>query len=301
MNKRKINNYFNKTIIFLIVLIVGIFFKDKVGDVSFAFKDNDIQITDKSNLEIYFFDVGQADSIFIKNNDDTMLIDGGNNADGNNLVNYLRDELKIKDIDIIVGTHPHEDHIGGMDEVIDSFSIGKIYLPDATTTSKTFESLLDSIEKKDYNISIPIEDEVFELGNLKFKVIYTGSDENDLNNTSIVLKMIFGNTSYLFTGDATSKTEKLILDKDINVDVLKVGHHGSKYSTTDKFLEKVKPKYAIIQVGKDNNYNHPNKETLERLDKYNVKVYRTDIDNTIKLISDGNKITFTSLETNIDG
>jgi len=293
MNKK------NKIIVFLIILIIGLFFNNKLKE-SFAFKEND-QLLINSNLEIYFFDVGQADSILIKNNNDTVLIDGGNNEDGENLVNYLMNDLKLDNIDIIVGTNPHEDHIGGLDKIIDNFDIAKIYLPDAISTSKTFEDLLESIDNKGYNITIPIIDEVFELGNLKFKVIYTGSDESDLNNTSIVLKLMFGNTSYLFTGDATSKTEKIIMNKDIEVDVLKVGHHGSNYSSIDDFLDVVKPKFAIIQVGKNNSYGHPSNEVLDRLNYRNIKIYRTDLDGTIKLISDGNNISFEFLDTKIDG
>lgn len=290
-----------KVVIFFIILFCAILFKDRVGDISFAFKEDGVQVIDNSNLEIYFFDVGQADSILIKNNSDTMLIDAGNNSDGDNLVNYIKNEVGLSDIDIVVGTHPHEDHIGGLDDIISSFDIGKVYLPDAISTSKTFEDVLDVIEKNDYSINVPIIDEVFELGNLKFKVIYTGSDESDLNNTSIVLKMLFGNTSYLFTGDATSKTEKKILDKDIDVDVLKIGHHGSNYSSTDDFLDKVSPKYAIIQVGTNNVYGHPHQNILDKLTERNIKIYRTDLDGTIKLISDGNKIEFKKLATNIDG
>jgi len=301
MNLKNINKSLNKIIIFLIILIVGVFFKDKVDNISFAFNEDDNQIVDTSNLEIYYFDVGQADSIFIKNNDYTMLIDAGNNEDGNHLVNYLKNDIKLSNIDVVIGTHPHEDHIGGLDDVINGFDVGKIYLPDAISTSKTFEDLIDSIEKKSYKINVPIEDEVFELGDMNFKVLYSGSDESDLNNTSIVLKMNFGNTSYLFTGDATSKTEKKLLDKDIKADVLKVGHHGSSYSTSDTFLNKVNPKYAVIQVGDNNSYNHPTKETLDKLNKNGIKIYRTDIDGTIKLVSDGNNISFELIDTNLDG
>lgn len=301
MNGKKLNKSLNKIIVILFVLIGGVIINDKVGDISFAFKEENNEIIDNSSLEIYFFDVGQADSILIKNNDNSMLIDAGNNEDGENLVNYLKDELKLNDIDIVIGTHPHEDHIGGLDNIIDNFDIGKIYLPDATTTSKTFSDVLDSIENKNYSVSIPIEDEVFDLGNMKFKVIYVGSDESDLNNTSIVLRMSFGNTVYLFTGDATSKTENNILDKEIEADVLKVGHHGSSYSTTNDFLDKVNPKYAIIQVGENNSYGHPNDDILEKLKTRNIKVYRTDLDGTIKLISDGTKISFETIDTDIDG
>ena len=238
--------------------------------------------------------------ILINNNEDTMLIDAGNNSDGDNIVDFIK-ELKIKDIDILVGTHPHEDHIGGLDNIIKNFDIGKIYMPDATTNTKTFEDVIDRIEEKEYNINVPEIDEIFNLGNMKFKVIYTGTDESDLNNTSIVLNMTFGNTSYLFTGDATEVTEEKILNKDIKSDVLKVGHHGSSYSTTDEFLNTVNPKYGIISVGKDNKYNHPSDKTIKKLNEHNIETYRTDIEGTIKLTSNGDNIKIEKLNINLDG
>ncbi len=276
-----------------IELVGGTIIEAELGQV---YENNDI--SDNSFLEIYYFNVGQADSILLNNDDYTMLIDAGNNSDGDNINKFIS-ELGIKDIDVIVGTHPHEDHIGGLDDIISNFDIGEIYLPDVTTTSKTFESLLDVIEEKNYEITIPKIDEEFNLKDMKFKVIYTGNSEDDLNNSSIVLKMEYGNTSYLFMGDAESKVEKLILDKDIKVDVLKVGHHGSNYSTSDIFLKKVNPRYAIISVGKDNKYKHPAEETLEKLK--NIETYRTDIDGTIKLVSDGNNISIEKLDVSLDG
>lgn len=230
-----------------------------------------------------------------------MLIDGGNQSDGKNLVKYLEEDLNINDIDILVGTHSHEDHIGGLPDVINSLEIGKIYLPNATTTTKIFEKLLDTIEENNYKITVPKINEEFNLNNMNFKVIYTGTDESDLNNTSIVLKLKYGKTSYLFTGDATKTTEEKILDKDITSDVLKIGHHGSSYSTTEEFLNKVNPKYAIIQVGTNNKYNHPSKQTLDKLNKKNIKIYRTDENGTIKLTSDGKNINIETIDTNIDG
>lgn len=230
-----------------------------------------------------------------------MLIDGGNSADGENLTNYLKENLNINTINIIVGTHPHEDHIGGLPNIIDEFNIEKIYLPNATTTTKIFEKLLDTIEKNNYKINVPKIGEEFKLNNMNFKIIYTGNDESDLNNTSIVLKLNYGTTNYLFTGDATEKTETKILESDIKADVLKIGHHGSNYSTTDDFLAKVNPKYAIIQVGKNNSYGHPSSKTINKLNKKNIKIYRTDENGTIKLTSDGTNIDFETIKTNIDG
>ena len=255
---------------------------------------------EKDKLKIYYIDVGQADSILIQNENEFMLIDAGNNNDGPLLVKYFQ-SLNIKDFKYVVGTHPHEDHIGGLDDIITNFNIGTIYIPDAITTTKTFEDLLNSIEKKNMTFTVPKIDSTFNLGKANVKVIYTGTDTKDLNNTSIVLKMSFGSTTYLFTGDATSTTEKKILIKDISADVLKVGHHGSNYSSTDKFLNKVNPKYAIISVGKNNIYSHPATKTIDKLNKLNIKIYRTDELGTIILTSDGKNIDITNEKTNTNG
>lgn len=230
-----------------------------------------------------------------------MLIDAGNNDDGPKLVKYLKEELNIEEFDYVIGTHPHEDHIGGLDDIINNFKINNIYLPDAITTTRTFEDVIDAIANKDMDITIPEIGSTFELGEAIINVLYTGTDLSDLNNTSIVLKMNFGNTSYLFTGDATGKTEQQLLNKNIKVDVLKVGHHGSSYSTTNDFLEKVKPKYAIISVAKENSYNHPSATTINRLKKYTDNIYLTSELGTIKITSDGNNITINNFDTDING
>ena len=298
MNSKKLNKLLNKIIIILFILIIGAFAKEKLEET----KEPNVEVNNIiSDLEIYFFDVGQADSILIKEDEYTMLIDGGNELDGENLYNYIKNELNINDLDIVVGTHPHEDHIGGLPFIINNLDIGTIYLPNVTTTTKIFESLLDSIENNDYKITVPKINQEIKLNNMNFKVLYTGKDESDLNNTSIILKLVYGNTSYLFTGDAENKTEQKLLNKDISSDVLKVGHHGSSYSSTKEFLDKVNPKYAIIQVGKNNNYNHPTKKTLNKLNERNIKIYRTDLDGTIKLTSDGNNINIETIKTEIDG
>lgn len=266
-----------------------------------SYSKNNNQSIVSTNLNIYYFDVGQADSILISNNNHHMLIDAGNNDDGPKLVKYLKEELNIEEFDYVIGTHPHEDHIGGLDDIINNFKINNIYLPDAITTTRTFEDVIDAIANKDMDITIPEIGSTFELGEAIINVLYTGTDLSDLNNTSIVLKMNFGNTSYLFTGDATGKTEQQLLNKNIKVDVLKVGHHGSSYSTTNDFLEKVKPKYAIISVAKENSYNHPSATTINRLKKYTDNIYLTSELGTIKITSDGNNITINNFDTDING
>ena len=302
MSKKKINKILNTIIILLLVLISIAYTKKELVDNKENTNEKAVSILKtNSNLEVYYFDVGQADSILIRENDNNILIDAGNNEDGEKLVNYLKNDLNIEKFNMVVGTHPHEDHIGGLDNVIDSFDIDTILMPNATSTSKTFENVLDSIEKKDYKITVPKNNEEFNYNNINIKVLYTGTDEKDLNNTSIVLKLTYQNNKFLFMGDATSKVEKKLLNEDIKSDVLKIGHHGSEYSTTKNFLDKVNPQYAIIEVGKNNTYKHPKEITLDKLNKKNIKIYRTDIDGTIKVVSDGNNLKFETLRTDLDG
>lgn len=302
MSKKKINKILNTIIILLLVLISLAYTKKELVDNKENTNEKTVStLKTNSNLEVYYFDVGQADSILIRENDNNILIDAGNNEDGEKLVNYLKNDLNIEKFNMVVGTHPHEDHIGGLDNVIDSFDIDTILMPNATSTSKTFENVLDSIEKKDYKITVPKINEEFNYNNINIKVLYTGTDEKDLNNTSIVLKLTYQNNKFLFMGDATSKVEKKLLNEDIKSDVLKIGHHGSEYSTTKNFLDKVNPQYAIIEVGKNNTYKHPKEITLDKLNKKNIKIYRTDIDGTIKVASDGNNLKFETLKTDLDG
>lgn len=254
-----------------------------------------------TDLKVYFFDVGQADSILITNNGHNMLIDAGNNEDGSKLVKYIKEDLGITEFDYLIGTHPHEDHIGGLDDIINNFDIKKIYLPDITTTTKTFEDVLDAISSKELTITIPKIGETFKLGEADFTILYTGTNSSDLNSTSIITKMIFGKYSYLFTGDTTSDIEKTILDQNIDIDVLKVAHHGSKYSSSLEFLEKTTPSYAIISVGKNNSYDHPSSETINNLKKYTNNIYLTSELGTILLTSNGQTIDVSYLDTNTDG
>lgn len=254
----------------------------------------------KETLKVYYIDVGQADAIMIENENEFMVIDGGNNNDGPLLVKYYQ-SLGITDFKYVIGTHPHEDHIGGLDDIIDNFNVGTIYIPDAITTTQTFEDLLDAIERKNMTYEVPNIDNTFTLGDATLKIIYTGTDTTDLNNTSIVLKMTYGKDTFLFTGDSTDTTEKKILNKDIEAEVLKVGHHGSKYSSTTEFLKKVNPKYAIISVGKNNNYGHPAINTISKLNKLNIETHRTDEEVTIIIESNGNGIKISSEQTNTNG
>lgn len=303
MNK-SVKKQLTKALLVLIILVSGYFYttyfdnenitKDVTTNVKQTINES------SSNLKIYFVDVGQADCILINDNNEYSLIDAGNNEDGEKLVKYFKD-LGITKFKYVFGTHAHEDHIGGMDNIIKNFQIEHFYMPDAITTTRTFEEVLDVLEEKSIAFETPKEDENLTFSDTDFKVLHVGKDKKDLNDTSIVLKLTYKNTSYLFMGDATSSVEKDILDKDIKSDVLKVGHHGSQYSSTISFLKKVSPKYAIIEVGKNNSYNHPKEVTLKKLEDLGTKIYRTDEDGTIILTSDGENMSFETVKTDTNG
>lgn len=251
-------------------------------------------LTVAGNLKIHFIDVGQADSILIEQDKKYMLIDAGNNGDGKLVKNYLIKE-GIKSLDYVIGTHPHEDHIGGLDYVINDFNIGKIYLPKATSTTKTFQDVVVAIKNKGMKAAVPKPGDTFNLGSAKCTILAPNSNEyKDLNNNSVVIKLEFGSNSFLFTGDAEDISEKEILAKGFNVkaDLLKIGHHGSHSSTTEEFLSKVNPKYAVISCEIGNDYGHPHKETVDKLKNKNIPVYRTDELGTIIATSNGKTISF---------
>jgi len=261
--------------------------------------DTKVNVVD-SNLNVYFIDVGQADCILIQNNNESMLIDAGNNEDGEKVVNYLK-SIGITRFKYVVGTHPHEDHIGGLDNIINEFNIEEVLLPDAYTTTKTFEDVLDALDKKNIQFTVPKVDSIFYLGEAQIKVLYTESNPNDLNDASIVLRLDFGHNSFLFTGDATQRVEKQILSKELEVDIYKVAHHGSSYSNSEEFLDKVNPSYGIISCEKDNSYGHPHKEVITNLNQRNIKIYRTDEIGTILISSDGKNIEIKNLKTDTNG
>jgi competence protein ComEC len=298
--KKKHKKLISAIIAILIVLLYNYYTKDI--EPSNANKENIPVINEvTSDLQIYYFDVGQADSILILNNDTAMLIDAGNNADGPLLVDYIKNKLKINKIDIVVGTHPHEDHIGGIDDIINNFDIEDIYLPEVITTTKTFEDMITAIENKDLAISIPEIGEKFKLGEADFEVIYTGTDDKDLNATSIIINMLYGEKTYLFTGDTTEEVEDTILNKNIDIDVLKVAHHGSRYSSSYEFLKIATPEYAIVSVGEENSYEHPHQEAINRIKKHTNNIYMTKDVGTILLTSDGKEIEIEYLNTNTNG
>lgn len=305
MNKKTKNNLMK----FLLIIVIAIctylyetYFEEPTTNPKIEYRQEEKVKIDPNNLIIHFVDVGQGDCILISKNNEHVLIDAGNNEDGPLLVEYFK-ELGIKKFKYIIGTHAHEDHIGGIDNIINNFELGHYYMPDVVTTTKTFEDVLDALLIKEKAFETPNIGDKFKLSDTEFEVLYLGNDKSDLNNTSIVLKLTYKNTSYLFMGDATSTVERILINegKDLDSDVLKVGHHGSQYSSTAAFLKQVTPSYAVIQVGQDNEYDHPKQITLDKLEKLNSLTYRTDKHGTIILTSDGDNISFETIKTNTNG
>ena len=254
-------------------------------------------------LEVYFFDVGQGDSELIRlPGGENILIDAGTSSTEDELVGELR-SLGAETLDLVVATHPHADHIGGMAAVIDAFDVRQVVMPriseSDTPTTKTYENLLQSIADKGLTI-MPAEpgDELLSSGGAVLTVLApNGEDYGDLNNYSVVLRLTYGEDSFLFTGDAeeASEEEMLSLDWPLTATVLKCGHHGSETSTSPAFLDAVSPQYAVISCGVDNDYGHPDAVTLEKLEAAGVEVFRTDRQGTILASTDGSGVTMTAL------
>ncbi|MBA9026168.1 MBL fold metallo-hydrolase [Peribacillus huizhouensis] len=244
-------------------------------------------------MAVHFVDVGQgAAQVIIAPNKKVMVIDAGNNDDEDKMVAYLK-ELGVSKVDILIGTHPDADHIGGMDAVIDSFDIGKIYMPKVQRNTQTFESVLQSIQNKVLTVTTAKAGIELDLDPaVQVKMIAPLDDTtSDANEMSAVVRLQYGEQSFLLTGDAGIPTEEKWLQSGelIQSTVLLTGHHGSNHSTSEAFLKAVQPKYAVIQVGK-NSYGHPTSEVLERLHSEKINIYRNDTDGTIVFKTDGKEI-----------
>lgn len=241
-------------------------------------------------IEIHIIDVGQGDSILIKTPDGHVLIDGGPGSAEDDLRRYLKAE-GVEEIEYFFCTHPDEDHIGGADMVINEFDVKNVVLTSHISTTATYERLLTAIENSSANRILSKLDAEYEVGDLKLKTIAPIGSMSSNNNSSIVLRAQYGANVAIFTGDADIDSEEEILDAysaaDLRCDLLKIGHHGSHTSTSEAWLNALRPKLAAISCGKDNKYGHPHDEIVERLNKHKVTFYQTDLEGSIVFVSDG--------------
>ncbi|NGT58346.1 MBL fold metallo-hydrolase [Clostridium perfringens] len=254
------------------------------------------KVTKDSKLMISYMDVGQGDAAYIKVNGNDILIDAGPRSNSKELLEQLKAK-NIDDFELVIATHPHEDHIGGMVDVFKEYEVKAFYSPKITHTTKTYENLVKAVKDEGLKTKELKGGMVIDLGEgAKFEVFTPQKSEyEELNDYSPIMKLSFGDTSYLFTGDAEKLAEEEALAKyktSLDSDVIKFGHHGSSSSSSNAFIEAVSPKYGIISCAKDNKYGHPHSETLDIIKKYNIKTFRTDTDGEIILTSDGKSINF---------
>jgi competence protein ComEC len=280
-----------------ILILIGVALKD---DLSGLFETGQTQIPAEQRLEIDYLDVGQGDAILIKTPyNQKILIDGGPD---NSVLNELGANLPFFDnqIDIMILTHPHSDHVVGLVEILKRYQVNEVYYTGAVHTTDDYLAWLKEI--KEQAIPLKIVKEPFDLtlgDNLKLEFLYptkdfTNQHVSELNDTSIVTRLVYKNKKFLFTGDAGVEVESELLasNGDLTADVLKIGHHGSSSASSEDFLTAVKPTTAIISCGLDNDFGHPHLSVIRRLERLGIDILRTDQSGTIKLFSDGEKIEF---------
>ncbi len=247
------------------------------------YKDTDI-VSNVYEAQLHFIDTGNSDAILIRQGGKAALIDGGDNDDEYRVVNYLKD-IGVKELEYVIATHPDADHIGGLDAVINSIPVKNVYVSNGDANTKTYSDFVNAMANKKLYPSVPLLGAEFYLGTSKFKVL-SAANLKDPNNNSIVLEYINGNDKILLMGDAGSEIERILNVDD--VDLIKIGHHGSNTSSDINFIKKINPEYAVITVGKDNKYGHPNKETMQTLKSENIEVHRSDECGNILFKSIGN-------------
>lgn len=245
------------------------------------------------NLEVHFLDVGQADCTLIKCDGYTMLIDAGEDDQGTKIQNYLKKQ-GVEKLDYLVLTHPDSDHIGSADVILTKFETGMVFISDFEKETRIYIDLLQLMKDSQIEYLTPEVGDIYPLGSASFQILAPNDEYEDPNNTSIALLLTHGENSFLFTGDAEKSAEKDMLDNGLNLaaDVFHAGHHGSKTSNTEDFMDAVNPQYVVISCGADNSYGLPDAEVLNRFRQNGIKVYRTDEQGTIVVSSDGKQITF---------
>ncbi len=305
MTKRQ-KQKLTKLVLSVVVLLIGLLVYRLVDPSGFQERWNEwlgieessqesVSIADNGNFSVHMIDVGIGDALLVQCDGKNMLIDAAENDAGDRVLSYLASQ-GVEKLDIAVGTHAHSDHIGGLDTVLSKIPCDRVYLSDmaeeATPTTKTYLDLLTVISEKKIPVTKAEAGKSFYLGSAKVEILGPRELYDDLNETSIVLKVTYGSTKFLFTGDMESGAEKDLIDAgcDLSADVLKVGHHGSSTSTSKRFLNAVSPSIALISVDEDNEYGHPHSEIMKRLQNADVEIYITRDAGSIVVVSDGKKI-----------
>ena len=277
----------------LICIVVALFFAPELSVDTGTTQHPDSAITE-GVLKVHYIDVGQGDSIFIQlPNGETALIDAGEQAFGKTVCSYIRAQGEDT-IDYLIGTHPHSDHIGGMETVIEGFSVHKLYLPDKSHATKVFTNMIRAAKEKNIpTMQAKAGVVMLKTDDIELKFLSPVSkDYEEINDYSAVLSLIYKENSFLFMGDATYTVEKQLTETISHYDVLKVGHHGSNTSSTANFLKRVTPEYVVISCGRGNDYGHPHKQVVNRLERFYSTIYRTDLQGHIVATADGAQITF---------
>lgn len=290
-------------VVFLVVVSVAIILLigEKTGLIDGAFDGleqtlggfDEVINDDFRSFAVHYIDVGQGDCSLVVCDGKTMLIDAGENGHEEDVINYLRSQ-SIDKLDYIVASHQHSDHIGGLEEVIEEFGADTLIMPRLTKaqtpTNSTYTAFLKSVQKSGMKVLSSNVGDVYQLGSASFEILGpVTNDAEDINNMSIMMKLTYGENTFMFTGDAEKEEELEVIGTGANLDcdVLKVGHHGSNTSSCKQFLAAVSPELCVIQVGENNDYGHPHKEPLNRIKKFTEDIYRNDVCGDIVVYSDG--------------
>ncbi len=285
--KKNVKKQIAVDVIILVILLI-------VGGIRYIQKEKAAQLVDGS-VELHVIDVGQGDSVLIKTDVGNMLIDAGTNDCEQSLSNYL-DSVGVDSFEYCIFTHPHEDHIGGADMIMENYDVRNVIISPASASTTTYERLLDSLERSSANVIKAMPGEEYSLGDLEIFIMgpIVVGDERDENNTSVITRLSYGGMRMMFTGDAEKIQEMDILDKyssfELDCDFLKMGHHGSSTSSCEDFMDAVTPSIAAISCGKDNSYGHPHREIVALLEERGIEYHRTDRLGDIVYICDGETI-----------
>ncbi len=275
-------------ILLIVVLVVGSFIYTQLQERS-ALAASSVE---DGACELHMIDVGQSDSFLLKTKDGNILIDAGTESEEYELYEYLINE-GVTSFDYVIFSHPHEDHIGNGDMIMESFDVEKVIIPDVTSDTVCFESLIESIYNSGAEVHTAEPGATYSAGELSFKILGPAEcDPDNLNNCSIVLRADYGEISMLFSGDAEKSAELDVWEKyadELDCDIYKVAHHGSSTSNCDEFFGAASPDLALISCGFGNSYGHPHREIVEMLDKQGITVKRTDVDGDVVVATDGEK------------